>query len=57
MTWIVITFMIKEIIDLLNYAEFYSVDKDIDRAKGMYAIPYTWKQGGKQIKRIWKSKK
>lgn len=49
--------MIKEIIDLLNYAEFYSVDKNIDRAKGLYAIPYTWKQGGKQIKRIWKSKK
>ena len=49
--------MIKNIIDLLNVEDFYSIDKNIDRAKGLYAIPYTWKQGGKQIKRIWKSKK
>jgi hypothetical protein len=48
--------MIKNIIDLLNADEFYSVDKNIDIAKGLYAIPYTWKQGKKQMKRIWKSK-
>lgn len=36
--------------------EFYGIDKNIDIAKGLYAFPYTFKQGKKQIKRIWKSK-
>lgn len=48
--------MIKTIIDLLGESEYYGISKEIDRAKGMYSIPYTWKDGRKQIKRIWKSK-
>lgn len=47
----------KEIIDLLNTQDFYGQSERIDIAKGMYAVPYTWKQGWKSIKRIWKSKK
>jgi hypothetical protein len=48
--------MIKNIIDLLNMGEFYGINKNIDIAKGLYSFPYTFKQGKKQIKRIWKSK-
>jgi hypothetical protein len=49
--------MINNIIDLLNTNDFYGKSETIDIAKGKYAIPYTWKQGWKSIKRIWKSKK
>jgi hypothetical protein len=48
--------MIQNIIDLLTLEDYYGVDKNIDIAKGMYSIPYNWKQGKAQIKRIWKSK-
>lgn len=46
----------KEIIDLLNSNDFYGVSKTVDTAKGLYKLPYSWKQLGKTIKRIWKSK-
>lgn len=36
--------MIKSIIDLLNYEDFYKESKRIDIAKGKYQIPRTWKQ-------------
>ena len=49
--------MIKNIIDLLNGHDFYGESKRIDIAKGINAIPYSWNQGLKSIKRIWKSKK
>jgi hypothetical protein len=45
--------MIKHLIDLLNTNDYYGVSKNIDIAKGKYAIPYSWKDGLKQIKRIW----
>ena len=45
--------MIKNIIDLLVINEYYGVTRSIDTAKGKYKIPYTWKQAGKQLKRIW----
>jgi hypothetical protein len=45
--------MIKHLIDLLNTNDYYGVSKNIDIAKGKYAIPYNWKDGLKQIKRIW----
>lgn len=48
--------MMKQIIDLLNEEEYYGVSKNVDIAKGMYKIPYMWKDGWKQLKRIWKSK-
>jgi hypothetical protein len=47
----------KNIIVLLNTGNFYGVSKEIDIAKGIYAIPYNWKAGFIQMKRIWKSKK
>jgi hypothetical protein len=45
--------MIKDIIDLLTVNEYYGVSRKIDIAKGKYAIPYTWGQGWKQLKRIY----
>ena len=45
--------MIKHLIDLLNTKDYYGVSKNIDIAKGKYSIPYKWKDGLKQIKRIW----
>lgn len=46
--------MIKGIIDLLNASEYYGVSENIDIAKGKYALPFTWKEGIKNIKRrIW----
>jgi len=48
--------MIQNIIDLLTLEDYLGVDKNIDIAKGMHSIPYNWKQGKAQIKRIWKSK-
>lgn len=45
--------MIKHLIDLLNRNDYYGVSKNIDIAKGKYAIPYSLTDGLKQIKRIW----
>jgi len=47
----------KELIDLLNSNEFYGVSKRVDIAKGLYKIPYSWKQLWKTIKRVLKSKR
>lgn len=49
--------MIKNIIDLLQIDDFYGISSEIDFAKGMYDIPYNWKDGFSSIKRIWKSKR
>lgn len=49
--------MIKNIIDLLNLADYYGVDKNIDIAKGYYQIPFTFKAAKKQLKRVLKSKR
>lgn len=49
--------MIKDIIDLLRIDEFYGISKNIDISKGLYSIPTSVKDGMKQIKRAWKSKK
>lgn len=43
---------IKEIIDLLQYSDFYSESKDLDMAKGKYQIPRSWKQVKNLFKRI-----
>jgi hypothetical protein len=45
--------MIKGIIDILITNDFYGVSKEVDIAKGKYAVPYTWKQAKQQLKRIW----
>ena len=45
--------MIKNIIDLLVVRDYYGVSKNVDFAKGSKKIPYTWKQLGKLIKRMW----
>lgn len=45
--------MIKNIIDLLAMDEYYGVSERVDFAKGSRQIPYTWKQLGKLIKRMW----
>lgn len=44
--------MIKNIIDLLNTADFYKVSKSIDFAKGSRKIPYNWKQLKNLLKRL-----
>ena len=50
--------MIKTIIDLLQTNQFYGVSENADIAKGKYAIPYTWSDLGKNIKRrLWRIKK
>lgn len=50
--------MIKNIIDLLQTHDFYGKSHRIDIAKGRYAIPYTWKDLGKNIKRrLWPTNK
>jgi Holliday junction resolvase RusA-like endonuclease len=43
--------MIKNIIDLLNSADWYIDDEDIDIAKGKYKSPTTWKEIKNSIKR------
>ncbi len=45
--------MIKNIIDLLNTAEFHGVSKNVDFAKGSRKIPYNWKQLKELLKRLW----
>jgi hypothetical protein len=46
--------MIKTIIDLLQTNEFYGVSQNVNIAKGKHAIPYTFKDIGKNIKRrLW----
>jgi len=49
--------MIKTVIDLLNFGEFYGVSNDIDTAKGKYKFPETIKESQLLLKRLWKSKK
>jgi hypothetical protein len=50
--------MIKQIIDLLQTNTFYGQSKAIDIAKGKHAIPYTWSDLGKNIKRrLWQTRK
>lgn len=44
--------MITNIIELLKQKDFYGVSKDIDTAKGFYAIPTDWKKAKQLIKRI-----
>ena len=50
--------MIKGIIELLNTGDHYGVSETIDIAKGKYAIPYTFRYIGKNIKRrLWPTRK
>jgi len=49
--------MIKGIIDLLQANEYYGQSETIDIAKGRYALPTTWKDTFKWIKRIWLRRK
>lgn len=50
--------MIKNIVDLLTISDYYGVSENIDRAKGKYEIPLTWKDAWKNIKRrIWQTRK
>lgn len=50
--------MIKTIIDLLQTNEFYGVSDNVDIAKGKHAMPYTFKDLGKNIKRrLWPKRK
>jgi hypothetical protein len=49
--------MIKNILDLLQHSDFFGVSKNIDIAKGYYAIPKSFGDAKKHIKRIIKSKK
>ena len=51
------TCMIRHIIDLLNTDDFYKVSEKVDRAKGMYKIPKTFRQVGNILKRIYYGRK
>jgi len=44
--------MIKSIIDLLQYSDFYGVSKDVDIAKGKYQIAKNWKEVKNLFKRM-----
>lgn len=44
--------MIKSLIDLLQYSDFYKVSEDVDIAKGKYQIPHNWKQVKNLYKRM-----
>ena len=44
--------MIKSIIDLLQYSDFYNVSKDVDIAKGKYQVATTWKEVKNLFKRM-----
>lgn len=46
----------KEILNLLVVKEYYGVSKNMDIAKGLYQLPYTWKELWRKVKRILKSK-
>jgi hypothetical protein len=43
--------MIKDVIDLLNTADYYGESEHIDIAKGKYALPYSWKDAWSKVKR------
>ena len=47
--------MITGIINLLQLSDWYKVSKNVDIAKGLYAIPRSWKEGKKGLKRAIKS--
>jgi hypothetical protein len=49
--------MIKNILDLLQFDNFYGVSKRVDIAKGYYQIPKSFSDGKKQLIRVIKSKK
>ena len=49
--------MIKQIIDLLSFDNFYNVSEEVEIAKGKYKMQTTWIGGFKQLKRIWKLRK
>jgi len=49
--------MVRHIIDLLNTDDFYKVSEKVDRAKGMYKIPKTFRQVGNILKRIYYGRK
>ena len=44
--------MIKSIIELLQYNEFYGISEDVDIAKGKYQIPNSWNGVKNLFKRI-----
>ena len=44
--------MIKSIIDLLQYSDFYNVSDEVDIAKGKYQISKNWKQLKNLFKRL-----
>ena len=43
--------MIKEIVTLLNLDDWIGGDEDIDSAKGKYAMPKSWSEARKKLKR------
>jgi hypothetical protein len=45
--------MIRNVIDMLQFSEFEKSNERIAIAKGKYAIPYTYTQLKKLIKRVW----
>jgi len=50
--------MIKTIIDLLQTNQFYGVSNNVDIAKGKHAIPSSFSDLGKNIKRrLWQKRK
>lgn len=49
--------MIKNIIDILTFDEYYNVSDNVDIAKGKYEYPSTWKGLWNNIKRKYYGKK
>ena len=49
--------MIKNILDILHYDNYYGISKRVDIAKGLYSIPKSFTDGKKQLIRVIKSKR
>ena len=45
--------MIKNIVELLSYNDYYGISERVEIAKGKYHIPYSFSFALQKIKRLW----
>ena len=43
--------MVRAIIEMLNYSDYYGISERVDIAKGKYEVPTTWKKIKNTLKR------
>ena len=49
--------MIKNVIELLSFNEYYGISENIEIAKGKYEYITSWKRAWEKIKRLYHGKK